>query len=287
MRIETTKNGSENLYFDSWLECVDYSANRPYKLQYTESSRMIGGHYGAGFTGVNTFAEALELAHKGWSEGTAHIKKLSANLVERVTREVSQDAIQFDVTGMDYDVGTYLMGAPEHWYSMEKQAGEGKVVRIIHNINASAGVDKAVITAKGAAIVALVECLELARVRVEVVVVSTTGEWSEESYRLSTFVTVKQASQPLDIDMMAFAIAHPASLRRIMFGVWEGSERFMRDYHYGYGSVSPVPKFYAKHGDGTIIIEKSYLYEPQWSNPEAATAWVMNSLKEQGVKMVE
>jgi hypothetical protein len=39
--------------------------------------------------------------------------------------------------------------------------------------------------------------------------------------KIEARVVVKRAGEPLQLDALTFALAHPAMLRRLFFGVWE------------------------------------------------------------------
>ena len=53
---------------------------------------------------------------------------------------------------------------------------------------------------------------------------------------------IKKAGIPMDIDRCAFAIIHPALLRRIMFRMMELDNDAYDIFHYGYGRPADVPQ---------------------------------------------
>lgn len=281
MRLEQIES-REELTFDSWGDFLEFSQKRTKAVGSVESSRS--GINNRDFSGVDNFEEAVSIANEGWSEGASKIKALSQVIMDKVTSMIEKNTIQFDVTGNDFDMAAYLQGVPEHWYRMESHFEEGKgtkVLRLVYNQSASCGVDKDVMTAKGAAVVSLVGCLEASGFRVELLLRSTSKRG--DAYRIDTLVPIKAADQPIEIDRIAFAIAHPASFRRLMFSVWESSPAFVANCNFGYGHPTDMlPQF-----KGDITIEKSFLGEPQWTDAASASAWVLQTLKEQGVQIVE
>lgn len=261
--------------FDSWGSFVDFATNRIRKTTF-ESSRTGSPSW----TGTADITEAVNLASNGWSEGSSKANKLSNALVDRIASMVEAPFIQYDVTGSDFDVAAYLTGEPEHWYTLESKLEnrDGKVFKIVFNGSVSAGVDTNVITAKGAAVSALVQILEITGNKTEIELVYTAQGYGQP---FETIIPLKAAGQPLDLDRVIFALAHPSNFRRLVFSCWEGCLEF-ESYGTGYGSPS---RDATDKGD---IYFKSAMYgEPAWTNPDSATAWIIEELKKQGITVTE
>ncbi len=267
--------------YNTWGEFVDFAESRVKSAYSThEASRGTGGLYNASWSGTDTFAEAINLARSGWPEGTSRIKALSSVLIDKVTYLIEQPYIQYDTSGLDFDVALLLDSVPEHWYRMEHtlEEGTGKVVRVVFNGAVSAGITASTIMAKGAAVAALVECLEAAGNKVELVI---TQPWNFQGIggrkvKFYSRVILKEAGQPLDIDRVAFALVNPASTRRLTFSVMESDDDYMQENNVGYGIPSSFP-------EGDIYVDRAFLGEPQWTNVQSTVEWVLKTLKEQGV----
>lgn len=262
------------LHFNTWSEYVDFCEHRKLATPNVEDSRDNRNT----FCGGVTFDEALSLARTGWAEGTARIKTLSQVLTDKVYSCVEKPEIQYDVTGADWDIGALMQGAPECWYRYETvlEKSPGKVVHVVFNGTASGGVSTEVIEAKGAAISAFIECLELTGNKVSVDIVFYAGPTGPDNYQIVT-VTLKQAGQTLDLDRLAFALAHPASLRRLTFAAYEA---FPYGSSNGYGQPQEYP------GEADIYIGCSTYEQPEWTDTKEATAWIFKQLRAQGVSII-
>jgi len=274
--IHETADGWKVIKFDSWGEMVERAANRPqssFATQLSSRKNESGGWYGKA-----SWEDALRMAREGWPEGSSAAAKLSAVVREKIGSIMAKAEIQFDVTGQDYDIGLVNQGVPECWYYSEEKLedGPGKFIRLVFNNCTSGGVSANVMARKGAAVGAVVELLELAGHHVEVILACANAHWLWQT-------TIKTADQPLDIDRLMFALAHPASFRRLHFSLFEEYDAFMKQHSSSYGRVMEVPK--SMQGD--IYIAGSLYSEPQWASEEAAQRWVIDQLKAQGVKISE
>lgn len=177
--------------------------------------------------GTNTFEQAVALAQRGWPEGAAAALELRAE-VESAVRDLinaRSTSYTFDVAGEFVDVGRFLSGEPECFGSESQDYGNTvrPVVKIVANLAASGSVSTKSLYVRGAAIVAAIDILESLGRRVEVWIAhgSTKSRRGGQSNVHETHVLVKKADQPLDVDRLAFAVAHPSTLRRLCFSIME------------------------------------------------------------------
>ena len=281
--------------FADWGDLLEYSDKRESKYnisrgyEKTPASRRSakdGGYYEEDWYQTKDFAEALNLAINGWPEGREKANMFSSAIVDKVSSLIEKQDIQYDVTGQDFDIGLVMQGVPECWYMLTSRIVEGtgtRQLRLVFNNCVSAGISTEVMTRKGAAAVALVQCLELAGFRVEIALknglASSYGQGS--SYIFQT--VLKDAGQPIDIDRIVYALAHPSAFRRIGFSIFEGDQEFMDAHSSGYGYPAEVPK--SMRGD--IYIGSSLLGGSQWDSAEATEEWILNELQRQGVKLTD
>lgn len=85
----------------------------------------------------------------------------------------------------------------------------------------------------------------------------------------------------MQTDAIAFVTAHPAFLRRIIFGVMETADPAVRRAigiggSKGYGSPTPV------QGDQGDVYVKEMSWSQGWSDDNVNT-WIEDVLREQGV----
>lgn len=260
--------------FESWDAFVNYAApERP------DSASRLGNR---AWSGTASFSEALDLARGGWVEGLKRIRPMAARVEAAGARGIRWDVVR-DVSGAWVDVGEYLRGVPECMVSpVECEAPvAGPIVTLVVAGSASSCVSADSIMRRGAACVSLVDALEAAGRRVEIVLsfaVSSHAGSAKHELR----VVVKRADMQLSPEVVAFSLAHPASLRRIAFGAWEQEGDDARRYWEftmsgGYGRPTDT----AERGDVYVPTGVTTEFE----SDAAAQRWVVERLREQGVEV--
>lgn len=231
--------------------------------------------------------EAFRMAREGWPEGVAQARALSEALFDRVSTMLERFDTSYGLepTGA-LDVARYLDGEPECWAQFTPVLAEGPGTRyltLLLNLAAAAGVDVDTIIAKGAVAAALIDLLETAGHRVKVIL-GAAGETHEIHHE--TLVTIKDHDQPLDLDRLTFALAHPASFRVLAFSAWEHYPRDVRqaagiEPDNGYSRPAACESV-----DADITIGHSRL-DAKWTDPAKATAWILAELQRSGVAVKE
>jgi hypothetical protein len=265
--------------FASYGELINFAINREAASAYVQESRSFS--YGSSWSGTESFEDAVKLAQNGWPEGSQKVQNLTNILVNKVSDMIEQPVIQYDVTGNDFDIALYLNNVPEYWttFHTDEAGMTNRVVKILFNIATSAGIIGETMKAKGAAIAALVIILEQIGIRVELELgqaVTCKGK------RWEIKAVVKEAAQPLDIDRLTFALAHPSSLRRLIFSVEEADQDFCNTCNTGYG----MPAEILNVGEKTLYVGSSMLGAPQWADKDSTVKWIVEKLKEQGVNVL-
>lgn len=274
-----TGRGQSVREFDTWGDYLAWvSSPKQAGSEHDASTRK--GAARSDWSGSASFQEAWDLARFGWPDGRKLIDALTSQ-VEHLTADlVTRPTVAFDVTGDCVDVGRFLSGEPECMMHFEQEEiqGAGRVVRVRIDVAASAAVDPKDMMKRGAAALALVDCLENAGRSCEIVFTCCTEVGNS---RIDNIVMLKEAGAPVEMDSLAFAIAHPSSLRRIGFAAWEHENEGLRDAcgipHGGYGkAVAP------KHCPAEIIVPSMY-----GLNGGALLKWIEQQLKENGVTVEE
>lgn len=235
------------------------------------------------WAGTDSFDEAMTLAREGWKEGLDRIQALTARLEHITSSLVHKPEIQWDVAGDFADAGLFTTGVPECMGSFVESeqvtAGSGKIVRILMNLSASACVDAETIMRRGAACCALVDALESAGRSCEIVLSAASGG----GWNVETYIPVKAAGEPLEMDRMAFLLAHPSSFRRLMFSAWEHeaedvrrANQFHLDEIYGYPAKT-------KDESANIVIPEADAREH--SSDAAILQWIASELRAQGCEL--
>lgn len=202
--------------FESFDEFVAQSLVVPRNCR---SSRRTNS---PGFHGTANFEEAVSIARTGWPQGAARAVAIGASVSAAVRDVINANASSYawDVAGQFIDIGRYLTGEPECFGTIVEDAEAIKkpVVKLVVNLSASACVSADTLVARGVAVVAAVDILEAAGRRVEVVAATAHHSYSTQ---LEIRIPVKSAGQPLDIDRLAFCLAHPSFYRRLIWSVSE------------------------------------------------------------------
>lgn len=147
---------------------------------------------------------------------------------------------EFAPVGVLPCIPAYAAGTPESMMYPVEVERQTRIARICVNISTSASVNPQSIINRGAAIVALIDRLQIEGWRIELSVVWMGLVSCNHNDTMSYRVVVKQAHEPIDMDRISFALAHPSMVRRIMFRVHETVLPYMDQ---GYGSPRHLVEF--------------------------------------------
>ena len=213
----------------------------------TSDGREHSWDYGAGWSG------AVDMGEHGWAEGRKRFIEGIA-FAPHITELGAAPSRAYGVVGSRASIGRIVAGSPSPMVKKGEDVTGGRpIVRLLVSITASAGVDAETIENRGIAICSCIDQLESLGYQFEVIAYDglatseNIGEW---------FITIKRAGAPLDVDVMAFALAHPAMLRRFMFRAREQVTEFWPDISGGYGSIKE-----AKPEHGQIYFPSLHMHE--------------------------
>lgn len=217
------KAKTASYHFDSlyelarWIEDTKptWSSTSSYRYPPKQSWDLKAGYQGA-----------LKMARDGWIEGA---QKAQEALKVFVPQSPAPN-LRTDFYGHLPHVPRYCAGAPDSMIRHEKTYGTGKVITLIVPVNAGAMTDAQSMANFGLGIAQYIRQLETQGNRVEL--------WAAQNCAMGTWhytatIVIKKASQPLDLAVIAFAIGHPAMLRRIGFACYE---RCACPEYFTYGS---------------------------------------------------
>lgn len=190
------------------------------------------------WTRTRNFDEAVSLMRGGWHEGRDRIAELSDQITTAIGSPAQELALTSDVQGGAVDMGGFMAGEPECMMTWADQDGPHQIVHFTIDPGASGAVSSNSIIARGAIIAATIDALEAAGHRCAVDIV-----WSGTAQRpLQVWCPIKDAQDPLDIERLAFAVAHPSFTRRLMFAHLENDPaRNQLGYNSGYGRPTELP----------------------------------------------
>lgn len=249
---------------------------------YRKSSRE---NHNLDWHGGLTWEQAKVMATNGWREGMIEIEKYRAKILPIITEKVLRQKQINSIAGYCVDVGSLLANEPECFiaHEYEERNYPGRIYKIVCSISFSASITPETIIQRGAMICALIDAIEYAGHRAEVICNDAMSVGHTEEYRKGKFknkgwmeisVVVKKTSQPLEMTDLAFCLAHPAMLRRIMFSVAEieGWSDFMSNYGYPAEATEKGDIYLREIFTGTVPEEK-------------AINWVLQELKELGINI--
>jgi len=251
------------------------------------------------FTKTDNFAEATKLAEDGWSAGREMVSKLTGALISSVSGRIMRHEWVPDVEGQYVDLGLYIAKEPEHWIRPEEHEGFGSArrhLKILYNGSVSCGVDAKVINARGAAIAALAELLELAGDSVSINLQYSVAASPDMAVAKAYVdkIPVKRPGDRVDLNMLMFWLAHPSALRRIAFGSWEGNDLETRR-KFGFGEIHgcygwPCESELEPDEMPDLYISSGYIGTPEgrglWTDEAATKKWLVETLTQLGVHLL-
>jgi hypothetical protein len=279
MRI-TKKGLTIHTAFDRWGEFVEQAemlVTRP---------RGSSSHEPGKWAGTETFDEAISLAKYGWAEGAKQIKSRLDVMTENLpTQSVVKELTYAQAGPGMLNMGRYIMGHPrpyQVWKDTEStsKGDNGRVVKVVYNGSVSGVVNHEVIKNKGILTCALLDTLEHLGYRTELVVAFCTKARPSEKCTNTIEIMVKHPDDWLDIDKIAFACAHPSTLRRLGFSIWEQQPaNIVKHYNIGgnYGCPTAIPHLQ----DGTVYVPE--LHAGEAPTPEAQMELIRTALEKVGV----
>lgn len=184
--------------------------------------RAFLGNKNHGWTLGASFDDALGLIRKGWPEGTARVTKLAKKLVDKVAPKVQNTALEYrDDGGPLIDVARYCEGEPEHYLEFAPEVAR-EPITINANIAMSAFVSGETCVRRGAVILAVAEILQARGFVVTINAFSNVKDNTGADYTIKWGVA--SPGENIDADTLAFALCHPAMLRRMAFAIREVDE---------------------------------------------------------------
>jgi hypothetical protein len=189
------------------------------------------------FRGTPDMPAALALARDGWHEGADRARAMLDRLA--VSRPVARKASRFAVAGSIPDVPRYLAGNPLNMRALAMApTARAPIVTLVSDACAGYNVPPSKFEALAASLAAIVDRLEAAGFRVEVVAGfrTTSGAMTLEAAWLA-----KAAQDALDLPRFALAVGHPSMARRFAFAAFF-MDRRAKPMGVGLGGVARLDR---------------------------------------------
>ena len=166
------------------------------------------------FFGTENFGDALKLAKTGYKQ---NLETFSKMIKESEIQKIDTETVR-DTTGMYFDIGDVITGAPECWYSEESTSAKNT-----YSIYIECGYDYTIktdeILKRGAKILSYIDKLHNDGNIVDIYI--TFNGFYHGKFEQKEFTTIKLPSKPFDIDLYCYIISHPSFFRRIGFAYHE------------------------------------------------------------------
>lgn len=236
--MNVDNNGKiEFVEFNSLQEFYKYLCDTPLNDSFRwKRLSSVKGDYR--FTQTNSYEEAVDLFHNGWSE-------MSQRLSQRLKAEGKMEHVMVakpvqSVEGFQPIVPLYLSGIPNNMINRKMQPVKQKVVTLNKSVSYSCGVSTDEIVDESIKAFRIIQKLEAQNYRVNLNVVlgvyEANGYWSDtikNGYAIK--VKLKKANEKLNISKLAFPLVHPSMLRRLFLRFMEVHPGVPDEYTGGYG----------------------------------------------------
>jgi hypothetical protein len=237
------------------------------------------------WSGGLTWEQAKSMAIRGWIGGMNEIEKYRAKLLPIIAEKVLRPQQIYSLSGYNIDIGSFLANEPECFIAreFEERNYPGRIYKIVCSISFSAAIQPETIIQRGAMICAMIDAIEFAGHRAEVIcndasTISDSKEFREGKRKehgwFEVSVTIKKSTQPLEITDLAFCLAHPSMLRKLMFSVAEivGWSDFAHAYGYPAEASDKGDIYIREIFSGTVPDDK-------------AINWVLKELDKLGINL--
>jgi hypothetical protein len=169
-----------------------------------------------------TIRDAHRMASQGWQEGAERCRAIARSIT--LAQPQKPRVARWDVAGSVASIPRHLAGNPMAMRrTMTDPTKRQPVITLLAPIGASSTVDAREFERAAAVAAAMVDRLETAGFRVEVISVNRIGGILdlEAQSQAEVAVMVKRAEDSLNLETLAFALGHPAMSRRLTHAVMQ------------------------------------------------------------------
>ena len=280
MKVTKSDNGYKVVSFNSLGEFSDYITFTSTNASFdgVRLSSFEGDEY---FTKTESFEEAMKLFREGWSvEAQDLVIKLAE--AEKKAQVQSVNRRCYDVAGGFVSVPRYIQGKPNCMIRMKKQQIKQRVIDVYKSIDYSGSTSADTIIEESIKAMQLVKRIESMGVRANLFITMGVKTFSN-TYKVIVNIKVKDASEKLNVSKLAFPLAHPSMLRRLMFRFIEVSNYTnSTKYVYSYGRVVT-----AKEMREALVCESGTYFLPSFIYCDTAKISSLDDLKDFGGNLVK
>lgn len=206
--------------FKTYGAMVSTAEKGPYSSEKIKSA-VFGD---SGFGGCS-FETAIKKAWFGDRQILEDIRVRRDRIIAELKDVTFVQDWQYSESGTAVDIGKFVTGEPDCMFDV--LPSERKAITIAVNVSYSGGTDHASIVSAGAAIYIIAEWFHRNRYNVRILG-EEVCQGRDDKYCIHTY-PIKDFHQPFDTGRIAFTFAHPAFLRRVVFGLNDSTPDSIRE----------------------------------------------------------
>lgn len=229
------------IYIEDFKDIRDFASKikrRPQRAIYTSESETGTKK----FTGTDTYKQAEDLLlYGGWKtkDFRANMRKV-AKLENNI--KVPRNETYLARQGFTPCVPNALIGNPLNMYNTKKTRMEkAKVINVNYNVAFSHYFKPETVIARGTVILGAIRVLEKSGYRINLNYIRAVSDDKGNGYVVR--IPLKTAREHFDLSKMAFPLAHPSMLRRLVFkwqetNLYDGIDNIASGYGTPLGASS-------------------------------------------------
>lgn len=291
MRPDSIREGKHRVYiFERPGHLMQHIESNPQTHENAQSEET-GAHMRK-WSGTDSIEHAKRLFIEGWHEGVVEMQNVTEDIERTLLDRIPRPEMRHDVTGAEVDITAYMAGEPECMLDWHTHPQNDLGIRIVVNGTFSGGMDQRIIKSRGAAVVAFIHALQLLDIPAEL-----WGYWAVDTHtrkhgmrKHEVWCRISRPGYEVDIERVAFMLAHPSMLRRIMFALWEREpSQIRRDFRFrpsgGYGGVREWPA--SERGEHDLYLPGMTYGDGRWGSAAKAVEWILDELGKHGVELID
>ena len=218
--------------FSSINEFYKYICDTPFNdaFRWASHESVASTPHDKMWTKTSSFDEAVDLMKNGWTDMA---QQMTQKLKVTPSMELMhQMRTVIGVAGFQPVVPLYLAGVPTNMVSKQMQPVKQKVINVVKSIDYSGSVSADTIVEESIKAMQIIKKLESQGYRTNLYV--AIGSFKHDT-ELVCKIKVKSASEKLNISKLAFPLAHPSMLRRLLLRWIEVNPNVTKAFVGNYG----------------------------------------------------
>lgn len=219
--------------FESVREFTKICATRKPNNAFSGYNLASERHGRTSFYGTSSFEIANKIMAKGYKEGCKNLMQCKEGI--QIKNDAQKSKVIKSYAGFAPCVPAVLMGMPKTMYYRKKEMTKMPVINLYYDCGVNCSVSTDIMTLGGKNVYALCKYLDAKNIRVNLF--SFVGVHIAGSKNAFLTIKIKDASTPVNPQLIAYPVIHPSFFRRHVFKWIETSEGTnFSSLTHGYGS---------------------------------------------------